>query len=134
MSKINDRLPKERRDRYTNFLQETDKPWCWACGCTRPPRLWHAPFLIERAHIVNKPRMELREVANLLCSLCHKVQGGDGTLGRPPITLANMVWIKMVRDPEYFSIEELNQYSVRRMPEPEELEAFYLHSYHKLRS
>ncbi len=56
---------------YDEFVLNTDKPWCWYCGrgYTDIPDWWHAPWVIERAHIVNKPRAEDRRAAILLCSL-----------------------------------------------------------------
>ena len=134
-SQISKRLPQDQRERYKNLLQETDKPWCWCCGRSESdvPSNWHAPFMIERAHIVNKPRVELREVVILLCSLCHQLehQRNAKHLGitLPAIEIDHMVWMKLVHDPEYFSPEILRKYSVRAIPDPVPIPQVYQDEY-----
>lgn len=102
------------------------RPVCWACGNTESsrPALWGAPFLIERAHITNRPRKEDRRSVNLLCSLCHKKQHGESFsfCKLPRLTLENMLWLKMKADPLWYDEAFLRRCSIRALPDPEEPE------------
>lgn len=98
---------------------------CWGCGRTERdrPLWWFAPFLVERAHFVNKPRRQDRRVVVMLCSLCHRKQHGErfpeDVEGLPPLTLAGMLYLKSLRDPEFFEPEFAQQCSIKRIPAPE---------------
>lgn len=113
-----------RRDRiaYERFVDDCRFPFCWYCGREgfEVPSYWFAPFLIERAHIVNKPRREDVRAVVLLCSVCHKVAHGERVVGyeRRPLDQAGMVWLKSYLDRERFDPEFLQRNSVRRVPEP----------------
>jgi hypothetical protein len=76
---------EEELRQFEEMLQQTDKPWCWACGrgLEDQPRNWWGPWLIERAHIVYHPRCKVRQAIVLLCSLCHKVSHGERIAGFP---------------------------------------------------
>src|SRR5690349_19261869 len=89
---------------YGQFLQTTDKPWCWACGrgggYADKPEGWFGPWLIERAHIASKTRaLDVRAVC-LLCSLCHKTSHGERIVlaGQrwplPRLERAHLLWLK----------------------------------------
>lgn len=120
MARISD---TEDRESFDRFIHETDSPWCWWCGrdCMQAPKGWHAPWIIERAHIVNKPRLKDRRVCVLLCSRCHKLSHGewfpDFDLPRP--TLAHMLALKEIFDKEFVAMKLVRRCSVRRLPEPE---------------
>lgn len=98
------------------------QPWCWWCGRGQEtyyaPDWWGSVWLIERAHIVNKPRVEDRRAVVLLCSLCHKLSHGE-TFNQETIrapSLNNMLWIKERFDPGFYCRRWLRDRSVRSLP------------------
>lgn len=108
---------------YRNFKHNTLANWCWACGrdeSQRPDR-WFAEWFIDRAHIVNKPRVEDPRLIVLLCRLCHARFGGaqiSQCPGNdwPALTVGNLLWLKKTFDPENFDRAFLRRYSVHRLP------------------
>ena len=118
------------RRTYRDFLREfadltnIGEPFCWACGrreCDQPAG-WFGPWMIERAHIVNKPRREDRRVVVQLCSLCHKQQHGERFADHPlpKLTVANLVWLKIKADAGWYDEAYLRRCSVRCIPDPVE--------------
>jgi hypothetical protein len=105
---------------------------CEACGATRCPPGYYAPWLIERAHIVNKPRVCDRRVVVLLCSICHKFSHGERLSGliRPRLEVAHLLAIKLTCDPQFYDPVFMQRYSVRLLPEPAPLPEWYEH-WHK---
>jgi len=111
-------------ENYKHMLRDTDHPYCWCCGrdCSTLPIWWLAPFLIERAHIVNKPRSKDRRAVVLLCSICHRVQHGaiireaEHKKPFPAISLENMLWMKWKFDREYLDLGFLRTCSIRELP------------------
>lgn len=103
---------------------------CWACGRTRmdKPNYWGAPFLLERAHVCNKPRVEDCRVCVVLCSLCHRISHGDTFTycELPPLTKAHLLWIK--RDRGGYDAAFLAKHNVGALPEPMELPPEYIAS------
>ena len=103
--------------------------YCWACRGRRKPEWWHAPWNpVERAHIVNKPRVEDRRAVVLLCPLCHnaldqRVKYANDN--RPQLTVGNAVWLKIEYDPQYFDLDFLKRHSVRQDLASEPLPAWY---------
>lgn len=100
---------------------------CWACGASRKPAGYFGPWLIERAHIANKPRREDRRVVVMFCTLCHKASHGERVAGflRPKLSAGQMLEIKRERDPEWFDPEFVGRHSVRLL-EAEEIDAWYV--------
>lgn len=127
------RKPKPRNEAYDTFAQTHPLPWCWACGRGEyeRPRWWHAPFLVERAHIVARPRREDIRAICLLCSACHKCSHGEhiSKWNLPRLTTANLVWLKAERDTENLDLAFLQKCSVRIIPEPEPLPEIYQAEY-----
>lgn len=76
--------------------------------------------MIERAHIVNKPRRIDRRAVLGLCSICHKTQHGERLAGfsRYRLDVSNMLALKELIDPDWFDLEFLQTCSVRRLPAP----------------
>lgn len=115
--------PKDEYDamRYAFFR-------CWACFADRKPRTYYGPWLIERAHIVNKPRKEDRRAVVMLCSVCHKANHGERIVGheRPRLTTAMMLFLKQQFDPQWFDLQFMQGCSVRILPEPQTLPVEYL--------
>jgi hypothetical protein len=109
---------------YDTMLEDHPKPWCWACINTHSfydkPDWWFAPWLIERAHIVNKPRAKDRRACILLCSLCHKLSHGekfarhDGP--QVPLTLPQMLWLKRMNDRKFYDREFLQRHHLGKLP------------------
>lgn len=131
----------ERREELRQFeevLQDTDKPWCWACGAgfEDAPAGWGDPWLIERAHIVWHPRCKTRHSIVLLCSLCHRVSHGERIhpyQDWPALTRENLLWLKKEHDPEFYDPDRLALACIGRLPEPRIPAAALLLSYHQRR-
>ena len=94
---------------------------CWACFSNSKPKNYLGPWLIERAHIVNKPRREDRRLVVMLCTICHKANHGERIAGniRPRLTTSMMIQIKKEFDPLWFDLEFMGKHSVRMLYEPE---------------
>ena len=99
---------------------------CWACGANSKPFDYFGPWLIERAHIANKPRREDRRLVVMLCTICHKASHGERIAGfiRPRLTDGMLVTLKWLRDPLWFDLEFINRHSVRVI-EAVEVDPFY---------
>lgn len=99
---------------------------CWACGASRKPQAYFGPWLIERAHIANKPRREDRRLVVMLCTICHKASHGERIAGflRPAITPGQMIALKSVFDAEWVDLEFVQRHSIRRISH-EALDPFY---------
>lgn len=93
--------------------------YCWACGADNgnKPRTWHGPWFMQRAHIVNKPRIKDRRVVLCLCPHCHFVF--DDASAKSRITLANAIWLKWVHDPKFFDYDLMQNCSVKKLPNPD---------------
>jgi len=121
---------------YKTFIADTGAV-CWRCGRTARdrPAWWTAPFIIERCHLdgCNKPRKQDRRAVISQCSLCHRIQHGDRftydlTSGgrfplctQTPLTLEELLRLKLDRDEAYFDLAFLQSCSVRRLPDLETL-------------
>ena len=78
---------------------------------------WNSHLIIERAHIVSRPRVEDRRVVVLLCSRCHAAQTNSlFKYDLPVCGLGNMLWLKKVFDPDCFDKEFLGRYCLGRLP------------------
>ena len=129
------RKPKPRNEAYATFAQTHACPWCWACGRSERerPRWWYAPFIVERAHIVSRPRKEHIKAVCLLCSACHKASHGEhiSKWELPRLTTGMLVWLKANFDQENFDRDFLQTCSVRILPQPEPLPDIYRAEYAK---
>ena len=123
------------RDRLAKLVYQTNRldaeypdKTCWAClrlcrNWSDRPDWWFGPWFLHRAHIVSQPRREDRRGIILLCPICHGIQHGERfpqVVGWDKISLAELLWIKRTRDPEWFDLEWLQRHSIRRLPEPED--------------
>ena len=88
---------------------------CWACNATRKPMQYYGPWLIERAHIANKPRREDRRLVVMLCSICHKSEHGERLAGfeRPRLNVGQMLALKLECDPDWYDLRFIQKHSVR---------------------
>jgi hypothetical protein len=133
-------------DRSRECSERCDKPWeaegyhakleyesmrslfahCWACGAFRRPEGYYGPWLIERAHIANKPRREDRRLVVMLCSICHKFSHGEymSRFLRPKLTAGQMISLKSQCDPDWFDLKFIQKHSVRIL-ESEPLVGWY---------
>ncbi|MCR9292889.1 MAG: hypothetical protein NXI32_09230 [bacterium] len=120
-------------DEYKFMLVQTDYPHCWFCGRTAQdqPQGWFAPWVIERSHVVNKPRVEDRRVVVLLCPVCHRREHGQTLLvdDLPSPSLANMLWMKFVFDQQFWSPKFLRAHSIGNLPTAEPPPAEVRHAY-----
>lgn len=100
---------------------------CWACSATRKPQGYFGPWLIERAHIANKPRREDRRLVVMLCTLCHKANHGERVAGflRPRLSAGQLLDLKLACDSEWYDHAFINKHSVRIL-EREQLCGFYV--------
>lgn len=113
-------------------------PRCWWCGRGRydRPDWWHTNWLVERAHIVSKPRLKDRRVAVLLCSLCHRVQHGDlfGSESPPRPTLSHLLWLKKHYDYAYWDRKVLAYCHIGRLPQASSPPRCVVEQYERYRS
>lgn len=118
--------------------------WCWACGrgdrFQDTPAGWNSPWLIERAHVVNKPRTKDRRACLLLCSLCHKggVHGERFVLAGvkvilPRLRLEHLLWLKFNRDNRYYDRAFLQSKTVQALPKMHRPPSCYLDQYSQRR-
>lgn len=104
---------------------------CWACHATRKPREYYGPWMLERAHVCNKPRKEDRRAVIMLCTICHKASHGEIVVGFevPKLSVSEMIVLKRERDPEWFDLPFLQKCSIRKLhiadPFPRLSEEFY---------
>lgn len=110
-------------DEYRQFVHWNRYPWCWWCGRDQwqRPRDWHAPWLIERAHIVSSPRRKDARAVVCLCTLCHMRSHGlevvtPGEVTLPSARVEHMLWLKLRFDPSRYDREFLGQSSVSLLP------------------
>ena len=126
---------------YRNFKHNTLAPWCWACGrdeSQRPDR-WFSEWWVDRAHIVNKIRVEHPKAVILLCRMCHErsrmarfpqCEGHDW----PKLTLENFLWLKRRFDPENYDRWFLKGFIVGvYLPRAAQLPMVYQRAYQKRR-
>ena len=121
------------------FFAIHELPWCWACGRgdSDQPREktdgfdWNAPWLLHRAHIVNKPRVEDSRAVVLLCPLCHDLSHGRlfPQIALPALGLEQMLWLKLVRDRSRYDREFLAKHCIGKLPEPQRLPVAYTNEY-----
>lgn len=113
----------------------TDLPgrrFCWASGMSVKPTWWHAPWLLEAAHLGSGSgsmhRVDDRRAVVCLCSLLHRLHVADrarqpvltiGGKAWPTIDNANMIWIKAVWDPDYYDEQFIERIWNGKPPEPE---------------
>lgn len=113
-------LAKQIEQEYREFVVASGRPWCWACGRSSVdrPSYWGAPFLIERAHVVSRPREDNRRAVILLCSICHKLTHGLRIAGveEKPLSLPEMLWLKWRFDPKFYERHWLSMRHIGRLP------------------
>ncbi len=124
---------------YRNLIKDTDHPFCWACGRSGDyydkPADWWAEWWVDRAHIVSRPRVEDRRLVVLLCRLCHlafacqRIVTASRPLHWPALTRANLVWLKMKFDPDYYDRAFLEAYCSGKLPRAAKPPYCYLAEY-----
>lgn len=126
---------------YTNLIGTTELPWCWACGRGQieQPDNWNATWILNRAHLSagsgGALRIESREHVNLLCPLCHSLhrhrptQIKFGYVSYPALTDANMIWLKMTRDPQFYNPQQIATAWIGIPPDPEQPHDYFMEQY-----
>ena len=122
------RLTEPQKQMYAEFSAMFIR--CWACEADPLPREFQTgPYdKLENAHIVGgSGRVADRRAIVRLCNAHHLLQEGN-TLRHngdplPKITLENMLWLKMVNDPDFYDIEFIRECRNRKngivfVPEP----------------
>ena len=113
----------DERQEYVDMRRNTQHFYCWLCGRRESdrPSWWGAQWLIERAHIVNKPRALDRRAVVLLCSACHRRQHGDRIAGDhegiPVLALPELMLLKLLADGEWYDEDFLQKHVVGLLPE-----------------
>ena len=111
--------------RYRNMLKETRWRLCWRCGRREGncPSWWLGPFRLERAHIVNKSRVEDRRAVVIACTCCHNLLDGAkhprhvDVFGKPiAFRRPHALWLKKALDPEYYDRAFLQAHHVGVLP------------------
>src|SRR5262245_52660970 len=93
---------------YDQMLAMNPQHWCWSCGRgpEHKPAWWFAPWIVQRSHLVNKPRIEDRRAVILSCPLCHLGAWGGATYPqwniKARLTLPHGLWLKRKFDPEFY--------------------------------
>jgi hypothetical protein len=118
-----DREGAKRAELYRLFREEHAA--CWICKreAWQKPRWWAGPYLIERMHIVNKPRVEDVRVIIAACTLCHRIEHGErfrnaGDFSREPLTIEQLCEVKREHDPDNYDPEFIQKHSIRRLEFP----------------
>ena len=125
---------------YDACRQNTDCPWCWACGRSDRdrPADWGGPWLIERAHIVSQPRRRDTRHIVLLCSRCHRLSHGDrfrvGGDYLPQLSQANLVELKRVRDATRYDRASMASCCVGSLPRAAKLPQWFRDEYNRRRA
>lgn len=93
---------------YWQMTKNADIAFCWCCGRGQGdrPADWFAPWKLQRAHIVQSPRIEDRRVVILSCPLCHhagihgeRIVTSERDGQWPRLELEHLLWIKLKHDP-----------------------------------
>ena len=127
------------------MLDYEEQKYCWICGRGEwdKPDWYHAPWLLQRAHISagsgRMRRLEDRRFAVLACARCHLVHSHSGAGRRvggidwPGISDANMLWVKRERDSEWWDLEKIAGVWLGEVPEPEQPHKSYMDEYEQRR-
>ena len=111
---------EDHPDRYNHFVAEAATPWCWGCGRgdRDPPDWYHAPWFLQRHHIVNKPRVEDRRAVILLCPVCHgRIHGERYRESQGwALTLPAQLWLKRTYDRDFYDRGFLRKHHIGRLP------------------
>jgi len=108
---------------YARFVEASRHRFCWICGEAERPAWWAGPWALERAHIVNKPRVEDVRAVVILCTCCHRISHGErfgGEVGRRSvceITVGNLLAAKERFDLGRYDLEFLACRSIRKLAE-----------------
>ena len=127
---MTNKTAKQITAEYKSMVADTGGV-CWRCGrgAWSRPDWWSATYFgPERVHIdgCNHPRKRDRRAIVLFDSLCHRIQHGDRftydlTSGgrfplctQTPLTLEQLLQMKLARDPNFWDPEFLASCSVKR--------------------
>lgn len=104
---------------YRTFISDAGGR-CWRCGRTdkQRPSWWHAEWHMHPHHFVNHPRKIDRRAVVALCPMCHGIQHGSvyPQDRRRQLTLAELMAIKKIKDPEYWDRAFIQTCSIRLIP------------------
>ena len=112
--------------------------YCWACGIkpdTQKDRRSEHSRRLEIHHICKHQRRHNEWNLSRLCSQCHKIVEGESLLDingnkYPPITQANVFWLKQKIDQRHYDFEKLTeQWRVGKPEKPEPLDKFYIREF-----
>lgn len=130
---------------YMNMLSDTSLPWCWACGRDdrERPRNWGGDWHIQRSHVSAGSgrllRIEERWYVILLCPRCHLLHRHNHSEVRlcgdvfHTLTDANALWLKIERDPQWWSRERISKAWLGAPPSPESPHEWFLSEYESRR-
>jgi hypothetical protein len=129
--------PNQLAAAYDRMLQDTDKPWCWACGrdARDRPDWWGGIWMLHRHHIVRPRRRRDRRAVILLCPVCHGRCHGERYANEPgaAVSLSGQLWLKRQMDPEFYDRAFLRAHKLGRLPPAHEPFREYRRVYSKRR-
>ena len=130
------RLTDEEREMFDAFVCENS--FCWACGIYPgdfKDMEWARkqvdyPRWLERHHIVKQCRVHARWNLCNLCKLCHDLAEMHTVRLEleplPYLKLENVLWLKVMFDRDNYDAEAMQKYSIRRIPQPEAPDAWFM--------
>lgn len=111
-------------------------PRCWACGWSPERSAWRDWMRPELhcAHILGGPNRTCdRRNLCRLCEGCHRLAHGaainvDGRY-LPKLWLANLLWLKKHRDPDWYDRKYLTELSRQGLPHPSKPHGWFVGQY-----
>jgi len=124
-------MPPTNRE-YAAFVQNSVYQCCWACGRTErwehKPNDWCGSWWLQKAHVVNSPRVEDVRAVVIQCPLCHSMEHGHRYpefAHVPKLTIANLLWLKLKYDPTRYDRTFLQRYCLGKLPRAQQLPLWY---------
>lgn len=96
------------------------------------PAWWFTDWYLHRAHIVNQTRLEDVKCVIILCPLCHGLSHNERYAAAPDavrLTVANLLWLKRVFDPENYDRKFLQDHAVQKLPRAARPPKYYADQY-----
>lgn len=130
------KLSDDEREMYEEFVYKF--PFCWGCGIDpthyrdvqRERLRVDYPRWIERHHICKMCRVHARWNLFNACKLCHDLielhTVREDLEKIPYLRFEHVLWLKQCFDPEHYDPEQLQKYSLKRLPEPQIPDPWFL--------
>jgi len=122
-------LTDQERNMFEVFIAQNY--FCWSCGVDNVRRrsTEYTPGIdyprdLENHHIVGASgRVHIRQNLSRLCTMCHDLVEGDCIRSEsgdqmPRLTLENVLWLKMVFDPDWYDPSVIERLRHQAVDEP----------------